>query len=562
MKALAMLALTFVATATLAGQAKPELLRVDPLTASISGRITTADTGNPIRRAEVRAISERGLTRLATTDDDGRFVVRDLPAGTFTLHASKSGFVPLYFGQRRPFERRGSLTLTTGQRASADVRLPRGGAITGRIVDATGEPVLGATVQALRRRMVDGQRGLQAVGSADTTDDTGAYRVYGLLPGDYYITATPRRIEDRTGRIVASATPGRGAPIFYPGTANRDEATRITVDVSGEARADMQLTTVRTSRVSGVVLSADGTPAAGAMISLVSRDLDLVGGGIESLPLLRLQDDAAADGSFELTGVPPGSFMLRAQTRPQMPFIDAATQRIAQPFTPTMESALVPVVVTGDVEGLTVTTSQGGTVNVVVVADQGASGPPPTGARVIVRSGDRNEMGMSHSGASMALALAVQSRVMVDGLPDGWAVKAILLDTEDVTDKPIELRNGQNATLRVILTDRTSDVVGAVASPGFGNARDLSGATVVVFAEDERKWGYPTRFVRIARTNERGLFSIPSLPPNESYRAIALDYLEDGDESDPDILKRLRDRATRFTIREGEQVTLDLRLSQ
>ena len=120
----------FVSAAAYAGQARPEPLRIDPLTATIAGRISTADTGVPIRRAEIRAISERGLTRMATTDNDGRYVVRDLPAGTFTVHVSKSGFVPLYFGQRRPFERRSTIELTQGQRGSADVRLPRAGADT------------------------------------------------------------------------------------------------------------------------------------------------------------------------------------------------------------------------------------------------------------------------------------------------------------------------------------------------------------------------------------------------------------------------------------------------
>ena len=539
---------------------RPEPLRIDPLTASISGRITTADTGAPLRRAEVRAISDRGLIRLATTDDQGRFTVRDLPAGTFSLHASKTGFVALYFGQRRPFERRATIPLTEGQKASADVGLPRAGAITGRIVDTTGEPVMGARVQALRRRMVDGVRGLQSVGIGDTTDDTGAFRVYGLPPGDYYVTATPRRIEDRMGRLVATAVPGRGAPIFFPGTANRDEAQRITVDVSGEARADMQLYPVRTSRVTGVVLSANGTPAAGAMVSLLARDLDFVGGADGMVPL-QIQDDAGADGRFELAGVPPGSFVLRAQTRPQMPAFDPVTLRSAVPFTPTLESAMVPVTVTGDVSGLTVTTSQGGTVDVVVVADQAASGPPPSNVRISVRMGDRNEMGTSHTGARMALAMAASSRVFVDGLPDNWALKAIFLDNEDVTDKPVELRNGQNGTLRVVLTDRTSDVVGTVgASSSFASSGASPQATVVVFADDERKWGYPSRFIRIARTSGQGAFRIPGLPPDEAYRAIAVDYLEDGEESDPEFLQRMRERATRFSIREGEQRGLELPL--
>jgi hypothetical protein len=163
----------------------------------------------------------------------------------------------------------------------------------------------------------------------------------------------------------------------------------------------------------------------------------------------------------------------------------------------------------------------------------------------------------------MALSLATRSRVFVEGLPDEWAVKAIMLDNEDVTDKPIELRNGQNAALRVILTNRTSDVVGAIASPAFGgNEAAAVGAMVVVFAEDERKWEYPSRFVRVARAGARGTFSIPAMPPNEAYRAIAVDYLEEGEETDPEFLKRMRDRATRFSLREGEQHTLDLRLIQ
>ena len=76
-------ALLSSASIALADQARPEIVPIDPLTATISGRVTT-ETGGPIRRAEVRATSNGGLTRFATTDPEGRFVVRDLPAGAFT----------------------------------------------------------------------------------------------------------------------------------------------------------------------------------------------------------------------------------------------------------------------------------------------------------------------------------------------------------------------------------------------------------------------------------------------------------------------------------------------
>lgn len=591
--------LVFVLSGARAGfaqPARPEIVPVDPLTAAISGRVTS-ETGGPLRRAEIRATSNGGLSRFATADADGRYVVRDLPAGTFTLHVSKSGFVPLYFGQRRPFERRTTISLVPGQRVSADIRLPRAGAITGRIVDRTGEPVMGARVQALRRRMVNGQRGLQAVGAADTTDDTGAYRVYGLPPGDYYVTATTRGLEDRVGRLVPPIlgrnTPtilGGNTPIFYPGTANRDEAQRVAVDVAGEAHADLLLTEVRTSRVSGIVLTSSGTPAAGAMVSLLSRDLAFGGGNDvgDALVPLQIQDDADANGRFELEGVPPGSFTLRVNTRPtiSVPFDPVAQRFTARPVLPPVETAMVPVNVDGDVAGLTVTTFGGGTVDIVLVADQGVSAPLPDNVRFTARTTDGNMLSlmvMDHSGSVEAtnisisgsganvsaqadvrtrpsMGLQAPAQVGVEGLPENWALKALLLDNEDFTDRPIELRDGQPRTLRVVLTDRVTGVVGGVASSSFTDGSASVQATVLVFADDEKKWTYPSRFIRSVRA-DRGRFEVVGLPPEE-YRAVAVDYLEDGEEYDADFLKKMRDRSTRFSLREGERIAVDLRLVQ
>jgi hypothetical protein len=552
-------------------QRRPVPIRIDPLTASISGRVTS-NTGGPLRRAEVRAISESGLTRLATTDPDGRYLVRDLPAGTFTLHVSKTGFVPLYFGQRRPFERRATIRLEQGQRGAADIRLPRAGAISGRIYDTAGDPVMGARVQAVRRRMTQGQQGLQAVGVADSTDDTGAYRLYGLPPGEYYVTATPRRVEDRPGRPVGNAVPGRGAPIFFPGTANRDLAQRITVDVSGEARADMQLSDVTTSRVTGIVLTAAGAPAAGAMVTLVSRDMEFVGGGgVDAMMPLRILDDAAADGTFELTGVPPGSFLLTAQTRPNLSAIfDIPNQRLINPSArPVIETASLPVTVNGDVAGLTVATTPGGTATVTVVADQGVTGPLPA-PRISVRAADgrSDSMAIMHNGsngvrdAQLTLSLPGPSLLSVEGLPDNWAIKSIMLDDTDVTDRPIDLSTSRSTAIRVVLTDRVTELAGTVTSGSFASANADTDATVVVFTDDESKWSYPSRFVRSVRASADGTFQLTGLPPSLDYRAVAVDYLEDGEEHDPEFLKRMRDRAVRFSLREGERRAVDLRLTQ
>lgn len=56
------------------------------------------------------------------------------------------------------------------------------------------------------------------------------------------------------------------------------------------------------------------------------------------------------------------------------------------------------------------------------------------------------------------------------------------------------------------------------------------------------KWTLDSRFVRAARPDQQGQFEIRGLPPGE-YRAIALDYVEEGIWNDPDYLSELRDVA-------------------
>ena len=96
----------------------------------------------------------------------------------------------MIFGQRRPLEAPALIKLSEGESFTANVALTRGGAIRGRIVDEFGEPIAGTRLQVLRSRMVRGQRRLQSMGPGDQTDDMGEFRVYGLPPGDYYVTAS------------------------------------------------------------------------------------------------------------------------------------------------------------------------------------------------------------------------------------------------------------------------------------------------------------------------------------------------------------------------------------
>ena len=68
-------------------------------TARIRGHVVAADSGQPLRKAQVRAFAaEVRENRATSTDAEGRFELKDLPAGRYNITASKGSFVSLQYG--------------------------------------------------------------------------------------------------------------------------------------------------------------------------------------------------------------------------------------------------------------------------------------------------------------------------------------------------------------------------------------------------------------------------------------------------------------------------------
>src|SRR4029077_6191144 len=106
-----------------------------PPAGRITGRVLTADSGRPVKRARVFiTAAELPGGRGALTDDEGHFELTELPTGRYSLTASKSGFISLSYGQRRPLQAGTPLQLNDGQELKGlEFRLPRGGVISGRV---------------------------------------------------------------------------------------------------------------------------------------------------------------------------------------------------------------------------------------------------------------------------------------------------------------------------------------------------------------------------------------------------------------------------------------------
>ena len=522
-------------------------------TAVLKGQVLAA-SGGPVRRVQVRAMSmESRGGGVTSTDADGRYEIRDLPAGRYNLTATKGGFVQSDYGQRRPGEPGTPIDLGDGQTADkVNFVLARGGVISGRILDDGGEPVSGTMVAAVRYQFVAGTRRLvpaRGEGSTRSTDDQGAFRLFGLPPGDYYVSANNRNNMMVMPGVTNTESDGF-APTYYPGTPNIAEATRVTVRANQEmSGASFALIVARMAKVRGRALNSRGEPVASTMLMLTPDEPMVMSMGFNNAMV-------AGDGSFEFANVPPGRYNL--QVRPGgMPNANS-------------EFATVKVTVgNDDIDNLIVTTSVGATARGVVLTDDGSvptfradqvsifPSPAEPGGMMINPGQNRINDDFTFELTSLSERRLIRANI---GPTLGWYLKAVLLDGQDVTDSGVEFTPGRSYDgLQIIFSKKTTDLSGLVSDD---RNKPVLDATVVIFPANKELWTYASRYIRSMRPDTNGRYSIKLLPPLDDYLIIAVRNLEQGQGSDPEFLARAAEEAKRLSLNEGETKTFDVTLSK
>ena len=546
-------------------------------TGRIAGRVLAAETGTPIRRAQVRINSPDIGMKTALTDAQGRYDFRDLPAGRFNLHASKSGYVNVQYGQTRPFESGRPIELADRQAMEkADFSMPRGSVIAGRIVDEFGEPVADAMVSAMRQTWTGGRRRLVPGGRVSSTNDLGQFRIYGLPPGDYYVSASLRNMETMMFDVMGpggptGSSPSSGyAPTYFPGTPSPADAQKISVGLGQEAQqTDFALVPTKLSRITGVAMGSDGKPLDGAMVNALPHNR----GGDFGAMMMSSSARTTKEGHFTLNGLAPGDYMLNVRTmRISSGDGPAGGVMVTAAMNEDAEFGMLPLTVAGeDLSNVIVIASKGATASGRISFEGGAKPDNITSTRVSAQAADPMDgpmmMGPMPMGGGQVKADGTFELRNLSGvrlfrafnLPSGWMLKSVRIGGDEVTDTGVELKPGQHlANVEIVVTSRVTEVTGAVAAADGAALKDY---TVVIFSDDPQHWALPmSRWVTGARPDQDGRFQVRNLPPG-SYYAAAVDYVEMGAWSDPELLERLKTSASRFTLADGESETLNLKLT-
>jgi hypothetical protein len=144
-------------------------------------------------------------------------------------------------------------------------------------------------------------------------------------------------------------------------------------------------------------------------------------------------------------------------------------------------------------------------------------------------------------------------------VPDGWFLKSVTHRGVDITDTGYEFKPGERVSgIQILLARQATTLTGLVKDDRGDPVGDYS---IVAFSSDRNKWGYLTRFVRAARPDQDGRFTIRALPPDD-YLVVALEYLESGQEFDPEQLRAWEPVATKVSLGEGGAQSVMLKLSR
>jgi len=507
-------------------------------------------------------IAGGGNLPTATTDSQGRYLIKDVEPGSYRVTFASNGYVKQEYGQHSFSGQGAPVAVTAGKSVKdIDMSMTQAGNLSGHIRDTSGVPAAGVPIQLLRASYsASGQKSFQSI-STDKTDDRGEYRLYWLSPGRYYVNAgtspgpTNRPVLFGGGAASPNQMPGESFTYtYYPGVTSTSQAVAIDIGAGAEVGGiDFAVQRQQLLNVRGkVVDTRTGASPAAVNISLAYQAFE--GGGSFS----SANNYNASTGTFELVNLIPGSYAINATVQDNTVNDPASRARLSS-------ASLAIDVFNGDLENVVLNLVPGfplaGRFRV-----EGKQLPPNSNPRLQMRSSQNGVITNTVGGSSLVSPVPdADGNFRFDGVHPGefrvaltnmlpeYHLKEVRLNGVDVLNQPMQFPGVDNAFLDVVISSGAIQVEGTTTD---AKSMPEPGVSVVLIPDQHRDRADLYKFTT---TDATGKYLLRGIAPGD-YKLFAWDSMDPYAWFDPEIQLRNANKGTSIHVVESANQNVDLKV--
>ncbi len=534
---IAVVVLAFALTLpALLSQTATDATTSSPRTHSLGGTVVNSVTGEPIRRVMVQAAPANGTQMQSVlTDSEGRFEFPGLPESDVSVLAHKPGYFST--ADLNPSDFQPEIVHLVDDTATLTLQLLPEAIIAGHVATAKGDAIEDTPVRIFREVIFNGYRHWEAKGQA-TTEEDGHFRMVGLMPGRYLLAAGPNLPSVRAVRSRGPRKEGFGT-MFYPAVPDMEAATPFSLTGGQQVTADFALKLEPVFQVSGTLVGF--SPGAGVGVQFANKSGEVIPSPI---------DVDMQTGKFH-GAIPGGSYILEAR---------------GSDSTGKLSATDLPLIVNGDVEGITLSLGVSITIPVNVELRPSSNSPEQTAAanflparevaasavRLIstdVRIDNVEYQAEKNKDGGLAFRNLLPGRYSVDITTTApWYVRSARIGATDLLREDLVIGAGHRAEpLEIVLRDDGARLKGSILVDG-----QSAGGWVLVCVDQQLLTSARTTLIAPGTG-----FEFIAMAPGE-YKVLAFDRETFAalEFRNPEVLSPYLSKAATVTLHSGAEATI------
>lgn len=539
-----------------AQSSQSRLAQEDPPPAIIEGTVINFQNSRAIPRATVTLLHLKGTgSKSSRADGSGHFIFKSVEPGIYRVIAERQGF----FSDAGKREYEPLFEVAAGDHIkNVPVRLMPTSVVSGNVLDEYNDPVQDVEIRLLAIKLRLGQMYLRVAAKA-STDDRGHYRIAGLHPGKYYMVleyqskalaavaaiienvSALQKMTDNRGHPIKVEMPKvpdpayTYPPLFYPATTDFEQAQNLKLNPGDDINTDFLLISAPVVSIRGKVINGmTGRPAKGAAVSAFWSTY-IEGNGIPALV-------SAEDGTFEIRGIAPGAFTVRASfTEDGHDFTGEEMVEVGNEGAQNVQIAALPDFV--------------GAGHVTI-----AGTPPNSPRNVLVEFVGEGLMPRVRATAALPeFKFEAQLRpdhryhARVRNLPEDFYLKSVAISGHELSPDNVMV-SGNRGALEIVISAAGAHVEGVLY-----DAEGVPTRGSVLLVPDVPQPGPPDMYRRTS-ADSKGRFTLRGIAPG-SYRLVTVESVNlDTEINEPDFVRAIGNRGQLLTVEESGKYAVSLKL--